>query len=68
METMERIKKITVFLSSEEMDFITWLAKRDNRSVSWELMKIFYTELNALMNLHGEEFKHEREEKSNEKI
>jgi hypothetical protein len=61
METMERIKKITVLLSSEEMDFITWLAKRDNISVSRELMRIFYTELNALMDLHEEEFKQERE-------
>lgn len=58
---MGATKTLTLLLSSEEMDFITWLAKRDNVSVGRELMQIFYTELNALMDLHGEEFRQESE-------
>jgi len=52
-------KSINVKLTKEEMDFITWLAARDNVSVARELRQIFYTELSALMDLFDEERKQE---------
>lgn len=54
-------KTITVALDAEEMDFIIWLAERDNVSVAKELRQIFYTELRALTDLYDEERKRERE-------
>ena len=54
-------KNIRVALYDEELDFIKWLAKRDGVNISQELSQIFYTELRALMDLHDEERKQERE-------
>lgn len=53
-------KRITVALTPEEMDFITWLAKRDKVSVGRELRQIFYTELRELIDLYEEERKQEQ--------
>lgn len=52
-------KRVEVRLTAHEMDFVKWLAKRDQESVSRELKQIFYTELNALMTLYEDEFKNE---------
>ena len=54
-------KNIKVYLTESEINFVKWLAKRDNITPARELRQIFYTELNALVTLYDEEFKKESE-------
>ena len=54
-------KNIKVYLTESEINFVKWLAKRDNITPARELRQIFYTELNALVTLYDEEFKNESE-------
>lgn len=50
-------KTIKVEISEEDMTFIKWMAGRDAVSVSEEMRMMFYTELRALQDLHGDEAK-----------
>lgn len=52
-------KNIKVYLTESEINFVKWLAKRDNITPARELRQIFYTELNALVTLYDEEYKSE---------
>ena len=54
-------KSITVKLTADEIDFITWLADRDKVSIARELRQIFYTELGELIDLYDEERQQESE-------
>ncbi|MBR5354990.1 MAG: hypothetical protein IK122_02595 [Alphaproteobacteria bacterium] len=52
-------KNIKVYLTESEINFVKWLAKRDNITPAREFSQIFYTELNALVTLYYEEYKSE---------
>lgn len=49
-------KTIKVSLTDDEYDFIKWLAKYDDVTISKELISIFHTELNELMELFESEY------------
>ena len=49
-------KTIKVSLTDEEYNFIKWLAKYDDVTISKELDYIFHTELNELMELFESEY------------
>lgn len=53
-------RRVNVYLSDEEDQFIKWLADRDNVSYQDELKQIFYFELEQLQMLYLEEMKGEQ--------
>ena len=55
-------KNIKVYMTESEINFVKWLANRDNITPARELRQIFYTELNALIDLYEAEFKAETED------
>lgn len=48
-------RNIDVILTDEEMDFIKWLAKRDNMTVKNEMRCLFNLQLREEMELYNEE-------------
>ena len=56
-------KRLDVRLYEEELDFIKWMAKRDNLTLKEEMSCIFDTELRALKALYLEEMKMEEEQR-----
>ena len=56
-------KRLDVRLYEEELDFIKWMAKRDNMTLKQEMDCIFNTELRALMDLYLDEMKMEEEQR-----
>lgn len=56
-------KRLDVRLYEEELDFIKWMAKRDNLTLKQEMDCIFNTELRALMDLYLDEMKMEAEQR-----
>ena len=48
MEIVAMQKRINVELSGEDLNFLKWLAKRDNVSMQEEMQMIFRTELEEL--------------------
>lgn len=62
METLYR-KKVEVVLTEEEMDFVKWMAKRDNVTIQQELWMCFNVEFEQCKTLYMEEYKYDREQK-----
>lgn len=54
-EDMDTTKRIEVLLTEEEMEFVKWLAHRDQIPVNMELHCIFNIGLHNLMNLYQDE-------------
>lgn len=50
-------KRIDVKLTDKEMQFVKWLADRDDYSVSEELRALFYLQLREEMELYEDEAK-----------
>lgn len=48
-------RNIDVILTDEEMDFLKWLAKRDNITVKNEMRCLFNLQLREEMELYNEE-------------
>lgn len=48
-------KNIKVGLHDEELDFLKWLAKRDNITVQEEMRSLFFLQLREEMDLYNEE-------------
>ena len=46
--------QINANITASEYDFIKLMAKRDNVTIAEEIRIIFYTELRALQDIHGE--------------
>lgn len=59
-DTMIR-KRIEVVLDAEEMEFVKWMAKRDNVTIQQELWMFFNTEFEQCKNLYMDEMKAEKE-------
>lgn len=52
-------KRVEVVLTDEQVQFISWMSKRDNVTFQKELQMMFYTELEQCMNLYLDEMKGE---------
>lgn len=48
-------KRIEVNLTEREVNLVKWFAKNDDTTIQQQLQKMFYDELNRLMDLYGEE-------------
>lgn len=56
-------KRIEVVLTDEEMEFVKWMAKRDNVSIQHELWMFFNVEFEQCKTLYMEEMRFEQSEK-----
>lgn len=54
-------KRIEVNLTEREVNLVKWFAKNDDTTFQQQLQKMFYDELNRLMDLYGEEMEDDME-------
>ena len=53
-------KRVEIFLTDEEMEFVKWMAKRDGVTIQRELQQYFYTEFEQCKVLYMDEMMEEQ--------